>query len=206
MPAELSDNIYFLLAFGLAIGIFSGIMGLGGGAIIVPIMVLVFGLGQKEAHGTSLGMILSPFSAPAIYNYAKEGFVEWRFVFTVAPGMFVGSYFGSLLVTQPWLKKEWLTLAFGFVLVYVASYMIFTTVTGGNIVRTVSLSGAITGMALALFIFSKLMGWSSLETLTADGPPASASTATSATSTAAADIAPAGPPDDPDRPAADRPD
>ncbi|MEM7808101.1 MAG: sulfite exporter TauE/SafE family protein [Planctomycetota bacterium] len=124
MAQQLMNSIPGLLAFGLFVGVFAGLFGLGGGAVIVPILVLVFGLDQKSAQGTSLAMILAPTAAPAIFNYHRDGFVVWRLVWFVTPTMLVGSFVGAEIAKA--LPQDLLKMIFSVVLTYVAAYLIFS--------------------------------------------------------------------------------
>lgn len=123
MPQWIMANPAALLSFGVFVGIFSGLMGLGGGAVIIPVLVLLFGFTQTEAHGTSLAMILSPTQVPAILRYHQGGHIDWRLVLWVLPGMLGGSYVGAWIATS--IDASSLKLVFGFVLIYVAGYTIF---------------------------------------------------------------------------------
>ena len=144
------NNPIVLILFGVLVGVFSGVMGLGGGAIIIPVLVLVFDMTQQAAHGTSLAMILSPTALPAIYRYHSKGFVDWRLVAYVIPGMLLGSYAGAAISTS--IPQNALKLVFGFTLVYVAGYTIFGVVGGReHLGRTLVLSGALVLIALAMF-------------------------------------------------------
>jgi uncharacterized membrane protein YfcA len=123
MGQAISNNLPALLAFGLFIGVFAGLFGLGGGAILVPLLVLLFAKDQATAQGTSLAMILAPTAAPAILRYHQAGAVDWRMVLYVAPTMLVGSYFGAKLAVN--LPQDVLRVGFAVVLTYIAAYMIF---------------------------------------------------------------------------------
>ena len=138
-----------LVLFGVVVGVFAGLTGTGGGLILVPIFVLLFGFTQKAAQGTSLAMILSPASIPALLNYQGARAIHWYMVWTVAPGMFVGSYFGSKLAV--FLPQQALKLTFAFVLIYVAGYMIFSQLpSAGGALLLACVPAAVT-VALALY-------------------------------------------------------
>jgi hypothetical protein len=144
------NNPIVLLLFGVLVGIFSGVMGLGGGAVIIPVLVLVFDMSQQAAHGTSLAMILSPTALPAIYKYHGEGYVNWRLVMYVIPGMLLGSYVGARVATS--IPQNALKLVFGFTLVYVAAYTIFGVLGGrAQLARTLVLSGVLVLVAVIMF-------------------------------------------------------
>lgn len=120
----ITTNWWALGLFGLFLGVFAGLFGLGGGAVIVPVLVLAFKFDQQAAQGTSLAVILSPTAAPAIWRYHQEGAIEWSFVLKVAPFMIAGSYFGAWIAN--WLSPGVLRMLFAFVLIYVAGYMVFS--------------------------------------------------------------------------------
>ena len=140
----------FLLPFGIFVGFFSGLMGLGGGAVIIPILVLVFGFEQAKAHGTSLAMILSPTQIPALIRYHSGQFIDWWLVLWVIPGMLGGSWFGAKLATS--IPQEALRLVFGFILIYIASYTVFSTFGREQLGRTLLLSAVVAALAVAMFM------------------------------------------------------
>ena len=119
----------FLVAFGILVGIFSGVMGLGGGSIMIPIMVLLMGMTQQQAHGTSLAVMIPPVTLPAVIAYYltrnPDGSrnVDVRVAAWMAVGVLFGSYFGARIANS--LPKESLKLVFGFLLIYVAGYTVF---------------------------------------------------------------------------------
>jgi uncharacterized membrane protein YfcA len=144
-----TQNPIALLVFGLFVGVFSGLMGLGGGAVIIPILVLVFEFTQQKAHGTSLAMILSPTQIPAILNYHRGQFIDWRLVLWVLPGMLAGSYFGSKIATS--ISQNALKCVFGFILIYVAAYTVFGVFGRQHLPRTLALAGVLVAIAVAMF-------------------------------------------------------
>jgi len=139
----------FLLGFGVLVGVFSGLMGLGGGAVMIPVMVLAFGLSQHKAHGTSLAAMLPLVMLPAVLKYHAEGHVDWRFAAYLAGGMFVGSFFGALLANL--LPKDELKLVFGFILVYVAGYTVFSYFGKEHLTRTVILATVLAVVTVGMF-------------------------------------------------------
>ena len=150
-------NWWALGLFGLFLGAFAGLFGLGGGAIIVPVLVLAFKFDQQAAQGTSLAVILSPTAAPAIWKYHQAGAIDWWFVLKVAPFMIAGSYFGAWIAV--WLSPAMLRMLFAFVLIYVAGYLVFSRLS--DPVRTVFLAAvpaAVTViLALLTGVFSDVM-------------------------------------------------
>jgi uncharacterized membrane protein YfcA len=135
-----------LIVFGVVVGVFSGVMGLGGGSIMIPIMVLAFHMTQPQAHGTSLAVMIPPVALPAVIEYWRHGNVDIRIAAWVALGVLVGSFFGALVANS--LPKETLKLVFGFLLIYVAGYTIFGK---EHLGRSVALAGALVLVAALMF-------------------------------------------------------
>ncbi len=87
--------ILLLLLIGLAAGMLSGLVGIGGGIIIVPGLIYLLGFSQKMAQGTSLGILLLPVGILAVWQFHKQGYVDIRSVGIVAIAFVLGGYFGS---------------------------------------------------------------------------------------------------------------
>ena len=62
-----------LLFIGLFAGIASGYVGIGGGIIIIPSLIYFLGLGQHQAQGVSLALMLPPIGVLAFYKYYQSG-------------------------------------------------------------------------------------------------------------------------------------
>src|SRR5690349_18633027 len=106
-----------LLLFGGAIGVLSGVLGIGGGVVLVPGLMLLFGFSQPEAQGTSLAVMIPPIGIFAALVYYQHGYVRVPVVTMIAIGFLVGAFVGAKFV--PHLPVEWLRLAFGILLLYV---------------------------------------------------------------------------------------
>ncbi|MBS1778552.1 MAG: sulfite exporter TauE/SafE family protein [Bacteroidetes bacterium] len=92
------QTIIILLLVGLVAGMLSSMVGIGGGVVIVPSLVLILGMSQKLAQGTSLAMMLPPIGVLAVMNYYKQGFVDFKIGALLCLTFVIGSYFGSKLV------------------------------------------------------------------------------------------------------------
>ena len=89
-------TILLLLLIGLGAGILSGLLGIGGGIIIVPLLVYVMKMTQQQAQATSLAALVSPFFAGVgAYVYYKKGDLEIMPAVYVAVGMTAGAFFGA---------------------------------------------------------------------------------------------------------------
>ncbi|MCD6578986.1 sulfite exporter TauE/SafE family protein [bacterium] len=94
-------TLYIVYAFlGVLIGIISGLVGIGGGTVLVPILIFFFHYSQKEAQGTSLAMLLLPIGIFAVINYFKSGYVRLIPAFIMAVFFVFGGYFGSKWAVQ----------------------------------------------------------------------------------------------------------
>ena len=83
------------LLVGLVVGIFSGLVGVGGGILLIPILIYGFKFDQKMAQGTSLAMLLPPTGLLAFMQYYKSGNADLKLGLIIAAGVFVGGYFGG---------------------------------------------------------------------------------------------------------------
>ena len=102
---------------GLFAGILSGLFGIGGGIVIVPLLVLLVGLTITQAAGTSLAALLLPVGALGALEYWRGGFVDLRFALILAVGLLLGAYLGARLGIS--LPVEVVQRAFGVLLVIV---------------------------------------------------------------------------------------
>lgn len=84
-----------LLVIGLAAGFISSMAGIGGGVVIVPALVFLFGFNQKMAQGTSLAMLALPVALVGAFNYYKQGQVNWKVALIMAITFVIGGYLGS---------------------------------------------------------------------------------------------------------------
>ncbi len=83
----------FVLASG--VGVLAGLFGIGGGALLVPLLVLVLGFEQHLAQGTSLFALVPPTGLLAFVNYWHAGEVDWKVGLLIMPGFFLGGMLGS---------------------------------------------------------------------------------------------------------------
>jgi len=107
-----------LLLTGLFTGFLSGMMGVGGGTIMVPAMVLLAGMGQHISQGTSL-LAMVPAGGAGAYTHGKLGNVEGALLAGLIPGILVGTYLGGTLAHK--LPEEDLRIVFAAVLIWTGS-------------------------------------------------------------------------------------
>lgn len=117
-----AETIVILLIIGLAAGILSGMVGVGGGIIIVPALVYFLGFSQHMAQGTSLGLLLLPVGILAVANYYKQGYIDPKVVTIMCLAFVIGAFAGSkfsLAISEEKLKK-----IFAVVLLLIAGKML----------------------------------------------------------------------------------
>ncbi len=118
-----SQLIMIVILIGIAAGMLSGLVGVGGGLIIVPSLIYFLGMSQHSAQGTSLGLILLPVGILAVLAYHKQGHVDAKIVGLLAIGFLAGSYFGSKISLS--LPQETVKKIFAVFMILVAVKMIF---------------------------------------------------------------------------------
>jgi uncharacterized membrane protein YfcA len=87
-------NIFFYLLLGLAAGVISAPIGIGGGTIIVPVLVFLFGLSQHEAQGKTLALLVPPIGFLTAWTYYKEGYVDLKIASLICLGFFLAVSLG----------------------------------------------------------------------------------------------------------------
>jgi uncharacterized membrane protein YfcA len=116
---------FLILVVGFAIGTASGMVGIGGGVLIIPVLMIGFGFSQARANGTSLAMLLPPIGIFAVAAYARAGNVDWRFATLLAIGFAGGAAVGGVAVNRGWINPVVLRVVFATLLLYVAGRTLF---------------------------------------------------------------------------------
>ncbi len=93
-------QIAIVLILGLAAGILSGFLGVGGGVLIVPVLGMMLGLDQKLAVGTSLGALLPPVGILGAWEYYKHGQLNITYALLLGMGLLFGGYIGAIYAVQ----------------------------------------------------------------------------------------------------------
>lgn len=117
------QTILIVVLIGIAAGMLSGLVGVGGGLIIVPALIYFLGMSQLSAQGTSLGLILLPVGILAVLAYYKQGHVDVKVVLILATGFVAGSYWGSKISLS--LSQETVRKIFAVLMILVAVKMLF---------------------------------------------------------------------------------
>ncbi len=92
-------------------GVAAGMVGIGGGVLLVPLLGLLFGFGQHRAQGTSLVALIPPTGLLAFLLYARAGYVSWPTGFLLIPGVFLGGILGAKVAKSLNPKKMRLVFA-----------------------------------------------------------------------------------------------
>lgn len=112
-----------LVSIGLLAGFLSGVLGIGGSVVMIPLLILWVGFSQYEAQGTSLAVLSVPVTLLAAITYYKEGHVNWKYAAIIAVTFIVGGFLGSKLALS--VNENLLKKMFGGILMLVALKMIF---------------------------------------------------------------------------------
>jgi len=89
------NTIVILLLLGIIAGFLSGLIGIGGGIVIVPVLVYFLSMDQKTAQGTTLFMFLMPIGFLGVYTYYKGGHVDIKAALLISSTFILGSFFGA---------------------------------------------------------------------------------------------------------------
>ena len=117
-------SILLLIAIGLVAGTLGGMVGLGGGIILIPALILIMKLDQQTAQGTSIAIMLPPIGLFAVYNYYKAGYVNIKYAMIIAAAFMVGGYLGSSIALK--ISADLMRKIFSILLVVIAIKMFFS--------------------------------------------------------------------------------
>jgi uncharacterized protein len=109
------------VAIGLAGGVLSGLLGVGGGIVMVPLLVLWAAYGQRDAHAMSLGAIV-PISCASVVTYGAAGEVHAAQALALAAGSVAGARIGAGALAR--IEERPLKIVFGAFLAAVAILML----------------------------------------------------------------------------------
>lgn len=93
-------RLSLILIVGCVVGVCSGLFGVGGGVLLVPVLALLFGFEQHVAQGTSLVALVPPTGLLAFINYSHAHEVSWVVGLLIMPGVFLGGLYGSRLAQK----------------------------------------------------------------------------------------------------------
>ena len=117
-------TIFLYILLGLIAGVLSGLIGIGGGIIIIPVLIFLFGFSQHLAQGTTLALMVPPIGILAAWTYYKHGYVDLQAALIICVGFLFGGLFGAKLATS--MPSTVLEKTFGLALFFISLKMIFT--------------------------------------------------------------------------------
>lgn len=104
-------------------GVASGMFGIGGGVLLVPLLGLLFAFSQHRAQGTSLIALIPPTGILAMLAYSKEGFVSWKTGLLLIPGVFLGGIAGGKVAK--WIPPRRMRQIFAGILFVLGAWQAF---------------------------------------------------------------------------------
>ncbi len=148
-------NTVILVIVGVAVGLLSGMFGIGGGTVIVPALVWL-GFSQRNAAATSM-LAIVPTSISGVLSYAYNGNVDWIAAMLLFCGMFVGGQIGSWLLSRlPELVLRWVFVAF---LVFVViNQLLFVPSRDQQITMNVTTGICLVLLGVLIGVLSGLLG------------------------------------------------
>jgi uncharacterized membrane protein YfcA len=116
------NHPWAFLILGVVAGALSGLIGIGGGVIIVPALVFIFGFTQHHAQGTTLALMVPPIGLLAAWTYYKHGDVNLAVAGLICVGFFLGGLLGAQWATR--LSNVMLERVFGAALFVISLKML----------------------------------------------------------------------------------
>ena len=122
-----AHRLRILGIFGVAAlcGVAAGMVGIGGGVLLVPLLGLLFGFSQHRAQGTSLVALIPPTGVLAFWAYAKAGYVSWVAGLLLIPGVFLGGILGGALARR--LNPRRMRQVFAVLMLLLGAWQVFST-------------------------------------------------------------------------------
>jgi uncharacterized membrane protein YfcA len=139
---------------GLAVGIMSGILGLGGGIFLVPALIYLFKFSPYQAQGTSLGVLIPPIGLFAALEYYRRGYIDFGIVGLICLGFVFGAFLGAFFVA--YIPVPLMRRLFGLFLFFVSLQMVFAT--GDRHYAAIFPTVAATALLGLLYILERRLG------------------------------------------------
>lgn len=117
------DNMLLCLLIGLSGGVASGLVGIGGGVVIIPLLIFFLKFSQHLAQGTTLAMMLPPIGILAALTYYRQGYVDVKVAVCLCAGFVLGGWLGARAATL--MSGAALEKVFGVFLLGTSIKMIF---------------------------------------------------------------------------------
>ncbi|MFV0373733.1 sulfite exporter TauE/SafE family protein [Microbacterium sp.] len=155
-PARGTKYVLICIGVGLMAGLLSGLFGVGGGTVIVPLLVLILGFDQRLAAGTSLGAIV-PTATIGVISYAMSGSVAWIPALILAAGAVVGAQVGTWLLAR--LSQQILRWGFvGFLVIVIVMLFVVIPSRDAGLPVTVGSTLGLIALGLVTGVLAGLLG------------------------------------------------
>lgn len=122
MPEGMGRHVGIFLVACVS-GVASGMFGIGGGVLLVPLLVLFFAFEQHRAQGTSLIALIPPTGVLALVAYSREGYVSWKTGLLLIPGVFLGGIVGGKIAK--WISSRLMRQIFAGILFVLGALQAF---------------------------------------------------------------------------------
>ncbi len=146
--AALKSSLFCII--GLAGGVFGGLLGIGGGSVIAPLLLVTTGLRASQVSGTTLATVLV-ISAIGVAAYASLGHLSLGLAWPIAAGSAAGAVLGAMMSGR--LSQRWMGVIFVVILPYFTLKEFFPSLAAPDMaadVLTLGLLGAVTGFLSGL--------------------------------------------------------
>jgi uncharacterized protein len=110
------------IILGVFAGVLSGMLGIGGGLVLIPALIFIFGLTQLQAQGTTLALMVPPIGLLAAIRYYQSGNVKLGMAGFICLGFFVGGLLGANLVQG--LPEALIRKGFALFLLFISLHML----------------------------------------------------------------------------------
>lgn len=121
----MSVEILLFLGLGLGVGTISGLIGIGGGVLITPTLIYMFGFEQKIAQGTTLALLVPPIGILGAWSYYQQGFVNVKAAVLICLGFVLGGLIGARFAVG--IEPNMLRRIFGIAMLGVSIRMIWSS-------------------------------------------------------------------------------
>ena len=114
-------DLLLFLGLGFGVGTLSGLIGIGGGVLITPALIYLFGFSQHNAQGTTLALLVPPIGLLGAWTYFQQGHVDVRAATLICLGFVFGGLIGAKFAVD--LPEQLLRRVFGISLIVVGIRM-----------------------------------------------------------------------------------
>lgn len=151
-------RILLYIAVGLGIGSVSGTLGIGGGVLLMPALIWLFGFDHPKAAGTTLAILAFPVGLwPTVWVYFRDGHIDGhdlKAALWIAGAFAVGAYTGATFVKQLSAVVN-LQMIFGLLLIYIGTRFVM----GSHSEATDALAGLVAvTLAWGVYLYLRILG------------------------------------------------